>query len=55
MWKLSKETAFALRHTTGALISLCDCVLKELKFKYVLLEKFQTDQLEAIDLDDIVK
>lgn len=44
--KLSKETCFALRHTTSTLIKLCDYLLKHHNFQYVLLGKFQTDNLE---------
>lgn len=44
--KLSKETCFALRHTTSTLIKLCDYLLQHQNFQYVLLGKFQTDNLE---------
>lgn len=47
MGKLSRETCFALSHTTSALITLCDYLLKHHKFHYVLLGKFQTDKLEG--------
>jgi len=45
--KLSKETAFALRHTTSALIKLANYLLEHCNFSYVLLGKFQTDPLES--------
>ena len=45
--KLYRETAFAITHTSDTLIKLCDYLRQELNYDYVLLGKFQTDQLEA--------
>ena len=45
--KLSKETHFALRHTTSTLIKLSDYLLQYHQLKYILLGKFQTDKLES--------
>ena len=45
--KLSKETHFALKHTTSTLIKLCDYLLHYHQLKYILLGKFQTDKLEC--------
>lgn len=45
--QLSRETCFALKHTTSTLIKLCDYLLKHHNFHYVLLGKFQTDKLEG--------
>ena len=45
--QLSRETAFALKHTTATLVKLCDYLLKDHDFRYVLLGKFQTDKLEG--------
>ncbi|KAH6941469.1 hypothetical protein HPB50_018691 [Hyalomma asiaticum] len=44
---LTKETHFALRLSTYALIEQARYCLHELGFRYVLLGKFQTDSLEA--------
>lgn len=45
--KLSNETQFALYHTVQTLLLVIEFLKKELKFHYVLLGKFQTDDLEA--------
>ncbi|XP_042896693.1 transposable element P transposase [Parasteatoda tepidariorum] len=45
--KLSKETLFALLHTTRTLINLITYLFKEHKPSYILLGKFQTDCIEA--------
>ena len=45
--KLTKETFTALSHTTYALLEITDYCIQKLHAKYVLLEKFQTDCLEA--------
>lgn len=45
--KLSIDTQISLTHTTRTLILVIKHLLEELKFHYVLLGKFQTDQLEA--------
>ena len=44
---LSKETFVALTHTVDTLILLIKDLLEQQQFKYVLLGKFQTDNLEA--------
>ena len=44
--KLSNETSFALRHITSTLVNICRYLLSEVKFDYILLGKFQTDNLE---------
>ena len=44
--KLTKETLFALRHTSATLIECTSYLLNELEYSYILLGKFQTDQLE---------
>jgi hypothetical protein len=44
---LTKETFFAISHTTYALIEICNYCFSELQMDYVLLGKFQTDILEA--------
>ena len=44
---LSKETSVALTHTVDTLILLIKDFLEQQQFKYVLLGKFQTDNLEA--------
>lgn len=43
---LSRETMSALIHTLVALVELCGYLLNCKQFKYVLLGKFQTDNLE---------
>ncbi|KAH6946847.1 hypothetical protein HPB50_015636 [Hyalomma asiaticum] len=43
---LTKETHLAFGHTSHALHEISVYCLDELKFRYVLLEKFQTDSLE---------
>lgn len=43
---LSKETMFALKHTVITMCCLIEYLLTTLRFKYVLLGKFQTDHLE---------
>jgi hypothetical protein len=43
---LSRETMFALKHTILTLCALSEYLLTSLHFKYVLLGKFQTDNLE---------
>lgn len=45
--KLSRDTYFSLKHTTESIIALCDYLLNSLQFEYVLLGKFQTDDLEG--------
>lgn len=45
--KLSSRTHTALLHTSQALQHICHYLLNDLKFKYVLTGKFQTDNLEA--------
>lgn len=45
--KLTKETFAALKHTTHAMVELTSYCINELKLKYVLPGKFQTDNLEA--------
>ena len=45
--KLYKETHFSLRHTTETLVKLCDYLIKNFNVSYVLLGKFQTDNLES--------
>ena len=45
-FKLSKGTYFALHHTSQALILCTQYLLCEMEFNYVLLGKFQTDNLE---------
>ena len=44
---LSKETLFALKHTTKCLIDVSDYLFEHVKSKYVLFGKLQTDNLEA--------
>ena len=44
--KLTKETFTALKHTTHAMVELTKYCLHELKLKYILPGKFQTDNLE---------
>ena len=44
--KLSKETYFALHHTTKTFIEIIKYLLTDIGFKYILLGKFQTDNLE---------
>lgn len=43
---LSAETMTALTHTLSAFVQLCKYLLEEKNFHYVLLGKFQTDNLE---------
>ncbi|XP_035233153.1 uncharacterized protein LOC118204968, partial [Stegodyphus dumicola] len=45
--KLSKETQVALLHTTATLNELSKYLLKEFKLPFILLGKFQTDNLEG--------
>ena len=45
--KLSKETHFSLRHTPETLVKLCDYLIENFNVSYVLLGKFQTDNLES--------
>lgn len=45
--KLSTHTQFSLTHTCKAFIDMCNYLLIDLKFDYVLLGKFQTDNLEG--------
>ena len=45
--KLSRETSFALAHTSSALVKLSNYLIMNFGFEYVLLGKFQTDPLEA--------
>ncbi|KAJ4446704.1 hypothetical protein ANN_13401 [Periplaneta americana] len=45
--KLSNDTHTALAHTIESLIYMCKYIFHELKWKYVLLGKFQTDKLEG--------
>lgn len=45
--KLTKDTQFSITHTTKTLILLTKYMLEDLHFEYVLLGKFQTDDLEA--------
>ena len=45
--KLTNETFTALKHATTAILQLTDYCIHELKMKYILTGKFQTDQLEA--------
>lgn len=44
--QLTRETHMALRHTSHALVEVSTYCIEELRFKYVLLGKFQTDSLE---------
>ncbi len=44
---LSKETAFALRHTLVALVAMSRYMVDRLGFNYILLGKFQSDSLES--------
>ncbi|XP_005112107.1 craniofacial development protein 2-like [Aplysia californica] len=43
---LSSETMTALHHTLAAFLQLCQYLLEKKNFHYVLLGKFQTDNLE---------
>ena len=43
---LSKETMFALKQTVLAAKLLAECLLRDVRCHYVLLGKFQTDNLE---------
>ena len=43
---LSKETMFALKHTVSTACDLAEYLMTKLKLQYVLLGKFQTDNLE---------
>jgi len=43
---LSKETMLALKHTVKAAVHLSEYLLTSLNFQFVLLGKFQTDNLE---------
>lgn len=45
--KLTRETQAALLHTVTALYDLSVYMLNDIKVKYVLLGKFQTDNLEV--------
>ena len=45
--KLTKETFTALHHTTHAMLELTNYCIEELKMKFILPGKFQTDHLEA--------
>ena len=45
--KLSRETFTALKHTTHGIIEITKYCISELKMKYVLTAKFQTDKLES--------
>lgn len=45
--KLTNETHFAIHHTTQAYADLCNYLFTKHNFTYVLLGKFQTDDLEA--------
>ena len=44
--KLSKETHFSLRRSTETPVKLCDYLIENFNVSYVLLGKFQTDNLE---------
>ena len=44
---LSRETSFALFHTSSALVKLSNYLFHDHNFDYILLGKFQTDPLEA--------
>ena len=44
--KLTKQTHQALRHTTATLVEISKYLLKTDEFSYILLGKFQTDNLE---------
>ncbi|XP_023236479.1 uncharacterized protein LOC111635678 [Centruroides sculpturatus] len=45
--RLSDETHFALKHTTYAMIHLIEYLFEKFSLKFVLLGKFQTDNLEV--------
>lgn len=45
--KLSKETNFSLKHTTLALLKLTKYLLDQKVLQYVLLGKFQNDDIES--------
>lgn len=45
--KLSKETSFALHHTSISIVHLCNYLLNKFDIKYIMLGKFQTDPLEG--------
>lgn len=45
--KLTRETFTALRHTTHGIIEITRYCIQELKMKYILTAKFQTDKLES--------
>ena len=45
--KLSRETSFALHHTSSTIVKLSDYLLDKCDFNYVMLGKFQTDPLEG--------
>ena len=45
--KLSKETHFSLRRSTETPVKLCDYLIENFNVSYVLLGKFQTDNLES--------
>lgn len=47
MGKLTKETHFSLTHTIKTMLELCDYLLNVLNFEYILLGKFQSDDLEG--------
>ena len=43
---LTKETALALRHTCAAMTGLCKYLINRCDFKYVLMGKIQSDNIE---------
>ncbi|XP_023231253.1 uncharacterized protein LOC111631264 [Centruroides sculpturatus] len=45
--RLSDETNFALKHTTYTMIDFIEYLFEKFLLKFVLLRKFQTDNLEA--------
>lgn len=45
--KLTHETFTALRHTTNGIMEITKYCIQELKMKYILTAKFQTDKLES--------
>lgn len=44
--KLSNETQFSLNHTTQTLVAMCKHLLQTKTLQYVLLGKFQNDEIE---------
>lgn len=45
--KLTADTFLSLKQTTSALINICDHLFNNVRIEYILLGKFQTDDLEG--------